>query len=442
MAAANFSRDVLEMFYGEILPQEVLPQPIRPGIRHGFVLARNGFNNWLRVWKMRATQGNKDIFRFFQETKNSFIHVTREEAQDLGSIQVQFGLLVRFSVNRNEEVEHMEHYFNKMKPIVINQHNIDTLNNVFNKFIDDVRGEIEAWSEKGSGWVVDEILEAIINVARYNPLRGGSYMPLPEKLKNKKAIINIQNRDNQCLRWAIRAALFTPRGDIRRPSSYPTNDGLNFEGIDFPTPVSQIDRLERQNPNLAINVFGWDKNEVIVHRISEQDGNIPRINLMITKQGDNTHYSYVKRLTALLYNQNRHNESKHFCERCLHGYSRKELLERHKPECKGLLKTATRTEMLKEGENKMAFKNHYKQMKAPYVIYAVFECVLEKIAGCEPPSNKNFTVKTEKHEPCGFSYIAVRSDGKLFGPFNYRVDTQSSCFSRGYRVMKEKCVKT
>ena len=88
------------------------------------------------------------------------------------------------------------------------------------------------------------------------------------------------------MRSAIRAALFTRRGDIRRTSSYPTNDGLNFEGIDFPTPVSQIDRLERQNPNLAINVFGWDKEQVIVHRISEQDGNIPRINLMITKQGE------------------------------------------------------------------------------------------------------------------------------------------------------------
>jgi len=364
MAAANFSRDVLEMFYGENFPQEGLPQPIRPNIRHGFVLVRNGFNDWLRVWKMRAPEGNKDIIRFFQETKSSFIHVTREEAQDLGSVKVQFGLLVRFSANRNEEVEHMEHYFNKMKPIVVNQHNTDTLNHVFNQFADEVRGEIEAWSERGSGWVVDEILEAIINVARYNPLRGGTYMPLPENLKNKKAVLNLQNRDNQCLRWAIRAALFPAlRGrNPQRPSSYPTNDGLNFEGIDFPTPVSQIDRLERQNPNLAINVFGWDKNEVIVHRISEQDGNIPRINLMITKQGDNTHYSYVKRLTTLLYDQNRHNESKHFCERCLHGYKRKQLLERHKPECKGLLKTATRTEMMKEGENKMAFKNHYKQI--------------------------------------------------------------------------------
>ena len=168
---------------------------------------------------------------------------------------------------------------------------------------------------------------------------------------------------------AIRAALFpTPRGrNPIRTSSYPTEDGLNFAGIDFPTPVSQIDRLERQNLNLAINVFGWENNRVIVHRTSEKGGETPRINLMLIKQGKNTHYSYVKRLSALLYDQNRHNESKHFCERCLHGYSRRELLERHKPECKGLLKSPTRTEMPKEGENKMAFQNLLKQMKAPFM---------------------------------------------------------------------------
>ena len=141
--------------------------------------------------------------------------------------------------------------------------------------------------------MMDKILEAFINVAQYRPLRGGSYMVLPTKLKNKKAILNIQNRDNECLRWALRAALFpAPRGrNPIRPSSNPTEDGLNFTGIDFPTPVWQIDRLERQNENLAINVFGWVKGQVVVHRISEKSGEIQRINLMIIKQGENTHYS-------------------------------------------------------------------------------------------------------------------------------------------------------
>ena len=124
------------------------------------------------------------------------------------------------------------------------------------------------------------------------------------------------------------------------------------------------------------------RGNVVVHRISEKGGEIPRINLMLTKQEENSHYSYIKRLPALLYDQTKHNESKHFCERCLHGYSRRELLERHKPECKGLLKNPTRTEM--PVDNKMAFKNYHKQMKAPYVVYADFECILRKINTCEP----------------------------------------------------------
>ena len=159
---------------------------------------------------------------------------------------------------------------------------------------------------------MDKILEAFINVAQYRPLRGGSYMALLTKLKNKKAVLNIQNRDNECLRWAIRAALFKPRGNMRRTSSYPTEDGLNFAGIDFPTPGSQIDMLERQNTNLAINVFGWENGRVVVYRTSEKGGETPRINLMLIQGDENTHYSLVKRLSALLYDQNRHNDSKHF----------------------------------------------------------------------------------------------------------------------------------
>ena len=327
----------------------------------------------------------------------------------------------------------MNHYnFNRMQPVILNQYNIDIIKPLLNQFIDQVKGEIEAWSERGSGWIMDKILEAYINVAQYQPMRGGSYMPLPAKLKNKKAILNIQNRDNECSRWAIRAALFpAPRGrNPIRTSSYPTEDGLNFTGIHFPTPVSQFDRLERQNHNLAINVFGWEGGHVVIYRISEKGGEIPRINLMLTKQGENSHYSYVKRLSALLYDQNRHNESKHFCECCLHGYKTIDLLERHKPECKGLLKSPTRTEMPKEGENKMKFQNFHKQMKVPYVVYADFECILKKIAPCEPDNKHSFTVKTEKHEPCGFSYVIVKSDGQAFGPVTYRGEDAVYMFLR------------
>ena len=37
-------------------------------------------------------------------------------------------------------------------------------------------------------------------------------------------------------------------------------------------------------------MFGWEGGHVVVYRISEKGGEIPRINLMLTKQGENTHY--------------------------------------------------------------------------------------------------------------------------------------------------------
>ena len=76
--------------------------------------------------------------------------------------------------------------------------------------------------------------------------------------------------------------------------------------------------------------------------------------------------------------------------------------------------------MPKDGENKMAFTNYHKQMKAPYVVYADFESLVKIIATCAPDDKHSFTLKTEKHEPCGFSYLIVRSDGQAFGPVTYR----------------------
>ena len=180
---------------------------------------------------------------------------------------------------------------------------------------------------------------------------------------------------------------------------------------------------------------------MIVHRITEKGFNIFTINLTLTKQFENTHYSWVKKFDALLFDQSKDSNAKHFCERCLHGYSRRDLLERYKPMCKGLLKSPIRTEMTKVGENKIAFKNHYKQMKVPYVVYADFECVLRKIHTCEPENKQSFTVKTEKHEPCGFSYLVVRSDGHTFDHLHIKEKTRSSYFSHFFRTMKGKCVK-
>ena len=61
-------------------------------------------------------------------------------------------------------------------------------------------------------------------------------MPIPKKLKNKKPIMNVQNKDNECLKWAVRSAMFPPPEgkNPNRPSSYLVNDGIDWSGIVFP----------------------------------------------------------------------------------------------------------------------------------------------------------------------------------------------------------------
>ena len=111
MAAANFSRDVLEMFYGPIEENQRLMAPISPTIRGEFEIVRNNFNEWLRVWKMRATKNDKDLFKFFQKTKNSFINVCTNEVETLKSVKIQFSLLVRFYMIRDEKKRRNESLF-------------------------------------------------------------------------------------------------------------------------------------------------------------------------------------------------------------------------------------------------------------------------------------------------------------------------------------------
>ncbi|WAQ98594.1 hypothetical protein MAR_022967 [Mya arenaria] len=68
--------------------------------------------------------------------------------------------------------------------------------------------------------MTDRIMEAISNFQRqgniigleihtvkYEPLRGNSYIPLPQKLASKKAITNMKNEVDMCFMWSVLRAL-------------------------------------------------------------------------------------------------------------------------------------------------------------------------------------------------------------------------------------------
>ena len=225
--------------------------------------------------------------------------------------------------------------------------------------------------------MVDRIQTLWLDIARYQPLRGGSYIPLPAAVRSKKAVINVKNRDDHCLRWALRAALAypPPPHNPERLRWYPTEDGLNFQGIDAPTPISEIQKVEKQN-NLAINVFGWDKG-VTIHRLSKQPQEIPGINMLLIEKGGQISLHLDKRnSTASSAIKASTGSASTFASAVSMA-----TLESHRAECRGIGQTAVQVEMPEKGKSKRTFQNYHKQLPAPYIICADFEALTTKVEG-------------------------------------------------------------
>ena len=57
-----------------------------------------------------------------------------------------------------------------------------------------------------SRFVFDEFLYLDVNFHQLNLTRGSSYLPLPDWLASKKAIVNPHNNNEECFKWSVIAA--------------------------------------------------------------------------------------------------------------------------------------------------------------------------------------------------------------------------------------------
>ena len=74
------------------------------------------------------------LAQIFKNTKNYFTNVCQKEVETMKSVKIQFSLNVAFHINRDEKEEEMNHYFNRMQPVILNQHNIDIIKPLLNQF--------------------------------------------------------------------------------------------------------------------------------------------------------------------------------------------------------------------------------------------------------------------------------------------------------------------
>ena len=180
-------------------------------------------------------------------------------------------------------------------------------NDIYDEMVEEILEEIDmARDAEGSGWRFEKVIKLVLHTTRWDPVNAGSYIELPQALKNRKAIINMKNQDDKCFMWSVLRALNPKDKNAERIDNDLKSkvDILNMEGIQYPVSLRGIDRFEHLNPEISITVLGYNEEEKVYPlKVSKYTGCKHDIVLLLIKDGENSHYCLVKNISALLSSQ-------------------------------------------------------------------------------------------------------------------------------------------
>ena len=216
----------------------------------------------LKTFKFKPRIQEKNyLSRLLYAKKESLVNRLSQELKTKREIKWFISVQVKlFKPKADGSDEISEPHFRSVCMTTVNVHEIEEqLNEVNQKIL----SAFTTYQKEGSGWMQSEILHLDL-----------SYLPLPKTLKDKKAIINIENKDNKCFKCSVLAAL--------HPVSYRSNperihhhqpyvNELNLDGIECPVSISKIAKFEKQD-KIAVNVFGFEEGYLFpVHLTKERE---------------------------------------------------------------------------------------------------------------------------------------------------------------------------
>ena len=212
---------------------------------------------------------------------------------------------------------------------------------------------------------------------------------------------------------------------------------LNHQGVEFPIATKHYGKIEAQN-NINVNVFGYENEQSYPIYVSKQK-NEKVINLLLESKG--TNQGLIKDFNRMMYNKTKHKERKHFCMHCLQCYSTEEIVTKHKSNC--MVMNGEQALRTPQESSMVQFQNYHKQTPVPFVLYADFEAMTEKVSGCQPDGAKSYTDKYQKHTGCSYGYKVVCCyDDKYSEPVKtYRGEDSISYFMLDMLSEVEYCQK-
>ena len=143
----------------------------------------------------------------------------------------------------NGEIEFTPVYFNSWTKTINHRYKLD-------QSFQEILYGMDAWINRGSGWIIELIESQYINISTYRPLVGSSYIDFPIELKHpEKGLINIKNNDQKCLLWChvrhINQLKEHPERITKIDKKIACN--FNYDGIKFPVEEKDFEKTEVQN---------------------------------------------------------------------------------------------------------------------------------------------------------------------------------------------------
>ena len=395
-----------------------------------------------------------DVGTFFDQFRQNLIDLMNRELTDLGSAKVQTTAWIRFIQSLEDDfgnvigADRVEKPYHKMTEI----HQGSDLNEIVNEMIDHIKVQIENPALANSRFVFDEVLFLDVDFHQLNLTRGSSYIPLPDWIASKKAVINPKNEnDEECLKWAVTVALHHEEigkypQRISNIMRYANN--YNWSGLEFPVAIMKINEFEKNN-EISINVLGLKGRRIHVCRKLKYNDRKNVVNLLLITDWEKRHYTAIKSLSRLLGSSNsKHGCKQHFCLNCLQSFHFEESRDNHFKYCKD--NKAIRIEMPKEGSF-VEFNDGQNQFKVPFTMYADFEAILKPIEGPSLNPEKSYTKEINQHIPSGFCVFSKFAYGKAENPLKlYRGEDCVEVFcdyvenevKRLYHMFPEKPLKS
>ena len=347
---------------------------------------KSAFGKFARQFIIRGDDSSTPQ-EFFRRARGEIVLLLRQNPQT----KVQCILNVEMIQNRiSGEDESSDPFFPSRQ-----KENLGNNFDIVEEMIQEMIEAMENYNKRGSNWVFKKVIRLNVNFVRWNPLggkplRGSAWIPLPVKLANKKAVINMKNtEDEMCFKWCIaRAANMVAKHPERiTPKLRDQAEKFDWRDCKFPMALDKIKFFEKRN-DISVNVYEWNAAPL---RIVKEEKPFHVDLVFLTKDSQN-HFALIKNFSRFA-SSGKGQTERFFCKRCLNSFPKPESLRNHKEICGEF--AAAKVEL---AGGKCSFKNWERTMHVPVVCYADFESILK------PCFEGN---KTHEHIPCGFCFHLV-----------------------------------